>query len=78
MSFLALFSVAGPLLGKLFHLKKGGEIHVKKSKQALVVVHDGEMVVPKKDVAKVKNAMKKDKINVPKPKHIGEGKRRRK
>ena len=76
MSFLApiLGSLAGPLLGKLFHLKKGGEIHMKKGNQALVVLHDGEMVIPKKDVKKVKNAMKKEKISVPKPKHIGRGK----
>jgi len=73
MSFIApiLSSLAAPLLGKLFHFKKGGVIRTKKGKQAVVVVHDGEMIVPKKDVSKVKNAMKKNSITVPKPKSVG-------
>ena len=66
-----LGSLAAPLLGKLFHLKKGGVIHTKgKNKSAVVVVHDGEMVIPKKDVSKTKEAMKHAKVKVPKRRKV--------
>ena len=72
MAFLApvLGSLASGLIGKLLHLKKGGEVHIKghnKSKGTLAVLHDGEMVVPKKHVRATKRAMKKSHIVIPKP-----------
>jgi len=72
MSFLLpMFgSLASGLIGKALHLKEGGVIRIKgkKNSGALAVVHDGEMVVPKKNVARVKKVMKEEKISVPKPK----------
>ena len=70
MSFLLpLFgSLASSLIGKALHLREGGVIHIKGKKHngALAVVHDGEMVVPKKHVARVKKVMKEEHIGVPK------------
>lgn len=70
MSFLLpMFgSLASGLIGKALHLKEGGVIHIKGKKRngALAVVHDGEMVVPKKHVARVKKVMKEEHIIVPK------------
>ena len=73
MAFLmpALGSLASGLIGKLLHLKKGGEVHIRgpnKRKGTLAVLHDGEMVVPKKHVRATKKAMKKEHIVIPKPK----------
>ena len=70
MAFLApvLGSLASGLIGKLLHLKKGGEVHIKgHNKSTLAVLHDGEMVVPKKHVRATKRAMKKSHIVIPKP-----------
>jgi hypothetical protein len=72
MSFLLgpLASIAGGLISKALHLREGGVIHIKGKKHngALAVVHDGEMVVPKKHVKRVKKMMHEDHMNVPKPK----------
>ena len=75
MAFLApaLGSLASGLLGKLFKFKKGGEVHIRgpnKRKGTIAVLHDGEMVVPKKNVRATKKAMKKEHIAVPKPRTI--------
>jgi hypothetical protein len=75
MSFLGpiLGAVAGPLLGKLLHLNKGGVVHVKgahKKRGAIAVIHDGEMVVPKKSVARTKRAMKDHGVHIPKPRVV--------
>ena len=65
-----LKNVGGLLVDKFVHFKDGGIVNVKGGKKAVVVVHDGEMVVPKKDVKKVKKAMKKEKVKVPKVKNV--------
>jgi len=63
-------NVGGFLVDKLVHFKDGGVVKVKGGKKAVVVVHDGEMVVPKKDVKKVKKVMKEKKMKMPKVKNV--------
>ena len=75
MAFLApvLGSLASSLFGKIFHFEKGGVVHIKgqnKHKGTLAVLHDGEMVVPKKHVARTRKAMHENHIAVPRPKKV--------
>jgi len=70
-----LKNVGGMLVDKFVHFKDGGVVKVKGGKKAVVVVHDGEMVVPKKDVKKVKKVMKEKKMKVPKVKKVNANKK---
>lgn len=52
---------------------KGGQVHLDHGKKALVMIHHGEMVVPKKDVEKTKRAMKKEGVAVPRARKVKHG-----
>ena len=75
--------IGGKLFDKFIHFEHGGQVRVKHGKKGLAVIHDGEMIVRKKDVEKTKRAMRAGGVAVPKPRTIsgpgatrGRGKRR--
>jgi len=71
MAFLGplLASVAGPLLGKIFHFKEGGMVGGnKKGKPVLAVVHTGERVLTNKQNQVYQRVMKSKGLAVSKNK----------
>jgi len=75
MAFLAPLAAAlgGKVFDKIFNFDKGGQVNVDRGKKALVMIHHGEMVVPKKDVEKTKRAMKKEGVSVPRERMVKHG-----